>query len=808
MSLLRLREMAGRVAALDRSLAVIEFMPDGRIVTANANFLATMGYRLDEIRGHHHSMFVTPADRDSAAYKTFWQALRDGAFQTAEFRRVTKDGREVWLQATYTPIRSFGGRTRRVVKFASDITEAKRRSAEDSGKAAAIGRSAAVIEFTLDGIVLDANQNFLDTMGYRLDEIAGRHHSMFVDAATCATPAYAALWRELGQGAFKSAEFKRIAKDGHAVWLQASYNPILDAAGLPTKVVKFATDITARKLRDAETAGQIAAIGRSQAVIEFALDGTILTANANFLAAVGYALHEVQGQHHRMFVEPDEQRSPSYLQFWERLRDGAFATGEYRRLAKGGTEIWLQASYNPILDAEGKPFKVVKFATDITEEVARRKRVALLSLVADGTNNSVVITGPDRLIQYVNPGFCNMSGYTHEEAMGRKPGDLSQGQPTDVRTIARICEKIGAGQPFYDEILNYKKSGEPYWISLSINPVFDAAGKLEHFVSVQADITATKLAGLEAEARLNAIAQSSLLMEWDADQQLAYLNEVARHRMGLDDPAAAGAAYRLDAVLDTADLQGLREARSVMRELEFRDATGESLFISATIQPLRDAEGCLATHRPIRRGCHRPPSRRRTDGADHAFSSGRDRCHFQKHPGDQRANQPAGAECDDRGRPCRRGRARFRRGRQRGEVAGAALLGLDRPDLPGGQRHPRAHRDADRRRLTRRGPLPRPAEASLGRRTSPAARRSSTPCPPPPPGLSTLSASASPTFGHGSLDAAHVLCSCFVRCQPSSPHLHPSGRRPCRASVSPSSSTGCAARRRHGWPATGSSGRC
>ncbi|MGL4511608.1 MAG: methyl-accepting chemotaxis protein [Lacipirellulaceae bacterium] len=240
------------------------------------------------------------------------------------------------------------------------------------GEAAAIRRSYAVIEFTTDGTILGANDAFLGAMGYSLDEVQGRHHRMFCDPTFAASPEYGQFWRRLAHGEYFSAEYQRFAKGGRGVWIQASYNPVLDAAGKPVKVVKFATDITPQKQAAAEVAAKIAAIGRSQAVIEFDLDGTILTANENFLKTVGYTLDEVCGRHHRMFVENAYASSDEYARFWQRLRAGEYQAGEFRRLGKGGNEVWIQASYNPVFDASGRPVKVVKFASDITQQVEAR----------------------------------------------------------------------------------------------------------------------------------------------------------------------------------------------------------------------------------------------------------------------------------------------------------------------------------------------------------------------------------------------------------------------------------------------------
>tara|TARA_R110002110_G_scaffold91244_4_gene237199 strand:- start:3954 stop:5438 length:1485 start_codon:yes stop_codon:yes gene_type:complete len=239
---------------------------------------------------------------------------------------------------------------------------------------AAIGKSQATIEFNMDGTIITANNLFLQTLGYELTEIKGKHHRMFIEASEAASPEYEAFWSTLREGNYQSAEYRRIRKDGEGVWIQASYNPILGNKGKPYKVVKFATDITVEKRKNADREGQINAINQSQAVIEFNLDGTILRANDNFLKASGYDASEIVGQHHRMFVDSTYATSADYRNFWEALNRGEFQAGEFKRIRKGGQEFWIQATYNPIRRPNGQLLKVVKFATDITAMVNDRLR--------------------------------------------------------------------------------------------------------------------------------------------------------------------------------------------------------------------------------------------------------------------------------------------------------------------------------------------------------------------------------------------------------------------------------------------------
>ncbi len=240
----------------------------------------------------------------------------------------------------------------------------------------ALGRSLAIIEFDPKGKVLTANKNFCDALGYALSEIKGQHHAMFVEPDYARSADYAAFWSKLARGEFDAREYLRIGKGGAEVWIQASYNPVKNARGVVTKVVKVATVITADKLRHAEFEGKIDAISRAQAVIEFTPDGEVLTANENFLNALGYGLAEIKGKHHSLFVEPALAQSAEYQDFWRRLNAGEFIAAEFKRIGKGGREVWIQASYNPIFDHSKRVIKVVKFATDVTPRVNAVEQVA------------------------------------------------------------------------------------------------------------------------------------------------------------------------------------------------------------------------------------------------------------------------------------------------------------------------------------------------------------------------------------------------------------------------------------------------
>lgn len=253
-----------------------------------------------------------------------------------------------------------------------------RYASEREAQLAAVDKSMAIIEFTPDGTILNANENFLKAVGYQLDEIRGKHHSIFVESTTRSSPDYHRFWERLARGEYQVAQYKRIGKGGKEIWIEASYNPILDRDRRVIKVVKYATDVTRQKKEHADLLGLVSAIQKSQAVIEFDMDGIILSANDKFLNAFGYVAEEIIGKHHSMFVVEADRGSAAYQAFWEKLRTGEYQAAQYKRIGKGGREIWVEATYTPILDLNGKPHRVVKYATDVTQQVLLLARLKTL----------------------------------------------------------------------------------------------------------------------------------------------------------------------------------------------------------------------------------------------------------------------------------------------------------------------------------------------------------------------------------------------------------------------------------------------
>ncbi|MBV9886564.1 MAG: PAS domain S-box protein [Acidobacteria bacterium] len=525
-------ELLGELAAVSRAYAVAEFQMDGTLLTANENFLAATGYAPTEVQGRHHSIFVSEAHRQSPEYREFWAKLNRGESHTGEVHRLGKGGRELWLQATYTPILDLNGKPTKVFATAIDVTaqhavtqelkdlrvraemsdltsivsEAdlkgdivtvnekfievskyprdelighphnttrhpdmpkavfkevwstigrgktfrgviKNRAKDgtpyyvdaviapvlgDNGKpmkyigvryditkselerqeargiVGAIDSNFCYAQLSVDGAFLSANAHFLEMYGYRQEELIGKNHQILVDSAHARSAAYSDFWSQLRTGKAQVGVFKNVTKDSREVYIQAVFGAVRDEMDRVMKIVVVGTNVTSEKVSAADFAGQIAAIGKSQAVIEFQMDGTIVEANDNFLRTMGYMLDEIKGRHHSIFVDESYRNSSDYRDFWTKLNRGEYQAGEYKRVGKGGKEVWIQASYNPILDLNGKPFKVVKYASDITPQKAaaeelRRKVDSMLVAVSAASRGDltqeITVSGQDAIGQ-------------------------------------------------------------------------------------------------------------------------------------------------------------------------------------------------------------------------------------------------------------------------------------------------------------------------------------------------------------------------------------------------------------------------
>jgi methyl-accepting chemotaxis protein len=526
-----LEELRSRARAISRSQAVIEFDLDGHVLTANDNFLGLMGYSLAEVRGKHHRMFCEDAYAESPDYKGFWDKLRDGEVHDGEFKRLARGGREVWIRASYNPVLDEQGRVTRVIKYAMDVTATKVAAAETHWIIQAIEKSQAVIEFDLTGTILRANDNFLAVTGYTAAEIVGQHHRIFCDPDYAAGPGYKKLWQRFAAGEYDRGEFKRFGKDGREIWLQATYNPILDLNGHPSKVVKFAVDVTANKARTNEIECKLNAVQRAQAVVEFDLGGHVLQANRNFLDLLGYTAEEVIGQHHAMFCEPAYAASQDYADLWRRLNRGEIDGGEYKRIGKGGKEVWIQATYNPVLDLNGKPCKIVKFAYDVTEQKLRNSEFEGKVRAID-RSQAVIEFDTGGHVVAANERFLDLTGYRLEEIVGRHHSQFCDAQYAASQAYGAFWEKLGRGQFDSGEYKRFAKGGRELWIQATYNPIFDVNGRLRKIVKFATDITEAKLRNVEFETKVRAIDRAQAVIEFDLDGHVLCANENFLRTMG------------------------------------------------------------------------------------------------------------------------------------------------------------------------------------------------------------------------------------------------------------------------------------
>lgn len=368
-----------KLDAISRSHGIIEFDLSGNILDANETFLKLTGYRLDEIRGQHHRLFVDSEEQRSPEYRQFWQRLGRGETASGEYLRFGRNGRRLWIQASYNPILSPDGQPAKVIKYCSDITESKLKAVETQVMMSAVSATSCVLVLDREGIILSVNEGMSRALSTPSEDLVGRHESCILFEEDFRSADYEAMWQGLRAGRMAQGAFRRRAAGGREVWFSSTRSPVTGIDGTLQKVLVVAQDITQEQLSRLDAAGKLGAIDRAQAVIEFDLQGHVLQANDNFLRLFGYKAEDIIGRHHRMFVAPAEVSSSEYQIFWERLSRGEYFADEYKRIGRDGREIWIQATYNPILDLNGRVVKIVKYAFDVTKEVQLEKRIAAKS---------------------------------------------------------------------------------------------------------------------------------------------------------------------------------------------------------------------------------------------------------------------------------------------------------------------------------------------------------------------------------------------------------------------------------------------
>ncbi len=439
-------EADDKITAISKAQAVIEFNLDGTIITANDNFLNTLGYSLAEIQGKHHSLFMEDSQKNAVEYREFWARLNRGESVTGEFRRIGKGGRLVVIQASYSPITDTNGKLVKVVKYATDATKLAEQRTEGNLLRRIVNESeAAFMSVDRDFVVtyvnattksmLRENQDVFRSLWPKFDpeSIVGSsidqfHKNPQHQRQLLSDPSRLPYRTDIQVGPLT-----------FALTVSAQRNEIGEYIG---NALEWRNVTEARKLDvlNADYKGQIAAIDKSQAVISFEMNGNVISANENFLSTLGYTADEIKGKHHSMFVAEDERNSVEYREFWAQLNRGEYAAKEFKRIGKGGKEVWIQASYNPIMDINGKPTKVVKYATDITTEVVARKKMALI--LEQVSESSATLAASAEELTAVSSQMASNADETSSQA--GVVSAASEQVSMNVQTVATGVEEMNA----------------------------------------------------------------------------------------------------------------------------------------------------------------------------------------------------------------------------------------------------------------------------------------------------------------------------------------------------------------------------
>lgn len=582
---------------LQGEAAVCDVAADGTILSANASLLRWLGREARDIVGRPLASFVDFPGSETAQLSGQWPEVVSGVSQTMLLRWTREGAADQWLAVLACPA---GGEKSgaRVTLVGFDMSAALASSMSRAARHDALSRVLMHLVLSRERVVVEANDRFLATMGYARHEVVGRHENIFNGAAGEKVGGEAtggSLWHQVLAGDAVRERLLRRTKDGREVWLDTYLVPLASSQGEVTHVVRVASDVTAEVDRVADRESRIAAIEASMLSLELDLDGTIRAANPAYLAALGYPGGAVIGKHHSLLLDPADRQCREYRTFWDDLLRGAARTGRYRRRAADGSDVWLSVTYAPILDARGRPQRVVAYARNVTDEKRQEDALRALSEVADNTSAAVIITDAAGRVTYGNPGLERQTGFTFADFAGKKPGTVLQGPMTNPATVLELARDLAARRPCYVDILNYHATGRPYWVALSVDPVLRDNGDLAGFVSVQADVTQTKLRALDASARIEAVAETNIVLEWGLDGRLEEANSSALEAFGCGDldTLRTRLPLGLDRIIDTRDQAAFRSAerRPIKRELVLPDANGGVVSMLATVVPLLDIEG-------------------------------------------------------------------------------------------------------------------------------------------------------------------------------------------------------------------------
>ena len=457
----------------------------------------------------------------------------------------------------------------------------------------AMWASLAIARLTPAGQVSSVSPKLLQLLGCSESELVGK-------PLACLNNVSGSTYSNDNSAQITSVEIQH--SEGAKQTIECSITPVRNRGTLKELWVQFHVEGGSRgNAKSRSVSGtdreKLDAVNSFVAIIEFKPDGTILSANQPFLDAMGYQLSDIVGQHHRIFMTDEGKHSHNYQTFWSKLASGEKNAGEFVRKNARGETVWLQASYTPVHDDQGKVIKVIKMAMDISETVRQKEKLRLISMVSDCSSNSIVITDGEGKVVYANDAFTVKSGYSRDEIMGKTPGSFLQGEHTDPETVAFISEKVRAEEPFYAEILNYHKNGTPYWTALSVNPVLDSSGWLSNFVSVQVDITDTKSKSMEYTRRVEGIESTTPVCEWSPQGELIRMNPVLLELLGYNSlDKARESIGKLQNIVTEQDFRQLESGQQIVNEYALKNAQTSKTWLNLTICPIRNSTDKIASY--------------------------------------------------------------------------------------------------------------------------------------------------------------------------------------------------------------------
>ena len=529
-------DMAAHLNAIDRTLATVEYDLRGFIQKANRQYLQIMGYTMEELEGQHDKILVDPVEAEGDDYQSFWKSLKRDGERSGEFRRISKSGKEIWWQATFTLAFTSKRKPYKVIMLARDITEQKLASLDIEGQLKAIHKSNGVMEIDIEGNILSINETYLEALGYIEEEVLGQSHTVFVAEQERHSTEFTAFWMDLVHGRFKTGVFEKITKDGTTRWFRGSYNPIFDLKGKAYKVVHFAQDITQAKQLEMEALQQaeelrtqeeeirqnmeeltavqedmkrnsmemeaaLAAIDHTLATAELDLSGTFMKTNTIFAELVGFKVDEMIGKNFRMLVPPKYAKTEEYEMLWDKLNNGLAQEGEIKFITKDHQEVWANVTYTPAKNSYGTIYKILILVNDISE----LKHVTLdFEGMLSAFNQTSLMAEYDLngMITNINDRFLDLMHYERGEVLGKHHKIFVKEQEKKSKGYKDFWQNVLKGQHQNGDFVRIDHDGNEKWLRGSYHPIIDASGKPYKIVNYAMDVTEYKKTILDMEAHL------------------------------------------------------------------------------------------------------------------------------------------------------------------------------------------------------------------------------------------------------------------------------------------------------------------